>query len=242
MIGRRIIVPNKECYWKNPELYRQKSREYNKNNKDKVRESSKNWAAKNTDKTKSIKTRYYEKNKHKVMQRTYQRRQECKKRAVEYLGGKCNRCNLVDKCLDVYCFHHKDPSTKSFKISSRRMKFETIRDELDKCLLLCVNCHRKEHCKYKTGNDRYTRYRRNRKIKASAMFDNKCSDCNLAYELCVYDFHHPDFSQKDLNFSDNKSWAITEKELKKCVMLCANCHKRRHANRPLQRFIECDAG
>ena len=42
-------------------------------------------------------------------------------------------------------FHHPDPMTKEFNISDRITSFEAIRAELDKCHLLCANCHREVH-------------------------------------------------------------------------------------------------
>jgi hypothetical protein len=69
-----------------------------------------------------------------------------KAEAVAYLGGKCNECGLVDDCIDVYDFHHKDQNEKDFTISQRRgWSFERLKVELDKCVLLCANCHRRIH-------------------------------------------------------------------------------------------------
>ncbi len=72
-----------------------------------------------------------------------------RKQAIESLGGKCNHCGLVEtECLAVYDFHHKDPSTKEASISTlfRHSKpWEEIQPEIEKCILLCSNCHRKVH-------------------------------------------------------------------------------------------------
>ena len=67
--------------------------------------------------------------------------------AIEYLGGKCVDCGLVDMPC-VYDFHHLDPTKKEIAFGSRGGKsFKTIKEELDKCVLLCANCHRKRHSK-----------------------------------------------------------------------------------------------
>jgi hypothetical protein len=72
-------------------------------------------------------------------------RQAMKARAVTYKGGKCERCGY-DKCQAAMDFHHRDPSRKDFSISSgRTMSWERAVRELDKCILLCSNCHREEH-------------------------------------------------------------------------------------------------
>ena len=64
-----------------------------------------------------------------------------KEQAVAYKGGKCIKCGY-SKCLRVLSFHHRDKSTKTFTISSNRFKSCTLLyKELDKCDLLCLNCH-----------------------------------------------------------------------------------------------------
>ena len=69
-----------------------------------------------------------------------------KVKCVEYKGGSCERCGYGES-LSALEFHHVDPSQKDFGIGKqRRTKFdEDIRKELDKCILLCANCHREEH-------------------------------------------------------------------------------------------------
>ena len=74
------------------------------------------------------------------------RRRRIKLKAVEYLGGKCSCCGY-NKCIDALEFHHKDPTQKDFGISARGFSKAWIRiqEELDKCVLLCSNCHRETH-------------------------------------------------------------------------------------------------
>lgn len=69
-----------------------------------------------------------------------------KRQCVEYLGGKCNVCGY-DRCLRSLDFHHIDPDKKDFQISSptTKYRFEHMKSELDKCLLLCKNCHGEIH-------------------------------------------------------------------------------------------------
>lgn len=67
-----------------------------------------------------------------------------KDQAVIYKGGKCQVCgyNRFNGALD---FHHIDDMTKSFTISGKSMSFDRLRPELDKCILVCSNCHREIH-------------------------------------------------------------------------------------------------
>lgn len=71
---------------------------------------------------------------------------------------------------------------------------------------------------------------RSRKALAVKMFGDKCHDCGNTYPQCVYQFHHLDPSKKDVNPSKSLTRGPTRMfdELKKCVMLCANCHMIRH--------------
>jgi hypothetical protein len=68
-----------------------------------------------------------------------------KEKAVAYLGGACEICGY-DKSPAAFDFHHRDPTQKDFNISKYRgASIEKIKPELDKCALLCANCHREVH-------------------------------------------------------------------------------------------------
>lgn len=63
-----------------------------------------------------------------------------KARALEYLGGRCRGCGTQDS-LD---FDHVDPATKVIEISmaiARTWSWARLKEELDKCQLLCRPCH-----------------------------------------------------------------------------------------------------
>ena len=68
-----------------------------------------------------------------------------KKTFIEYKGGRCEKCGY-DKCYGALEFHHIDPSQKDPHWNNMRGKpLESVKDELDKCLLVCSNCHREIH-------------------------------------------------------------------------------------------------
>lgn len=71
-----------------------------------------------------------------------------KQMVVERFGGKCQCCGY-DKCLDALEFHHLDENTKEHKPAYIiiRWSFEKAKKELDKCILVCANCHREIHAK-----------------------------------------------------------------------------------------------
>jgi hypothetical protein len=66
--------------------------------------------------------------------------------AIEYKGGKCLQCGY-DRCVDALEFHHTNSSGKDFSISEKgyTRSWARVKKELDKCMLLCANCHRELH-------------------------------------------------------------------------------------------------
>ena len=82
------------------------------------------------------------------------RRDKLKVMAVEYMGGSCKFCGYA-KCLSSLVFHHTDPTEKDFSISAGgyTRSWEKVKVELDKCIMLCSNCHGEEHERLRlTGN------------------------------------------------------------------------------------------
>lgn len=71
------------------------------------------------------------------------RRKKIKFLAVEYKGGKCQICKYF-KCIDALEFHHINPKNKSFGLGDKgyTRAWNKVQQELDKCVLLCANCHR----------------------------------------------------------------------------------------------------
>lgn len=78
-------------------------------------------------------------------------RRRLKVRAVEYMGGRCNECDMSGPAA-VFDFHHTDASDKRFGISQDGIprRWETVVAELDKCVMLCANCHREVHAGART--------------------------------------------------------------------------------------------
>jgi len=72
-------------------------------------------------------------------------RKRNKEKAIEYKGGKCEKCGY-DKCNSALEFHHLDPTKKDFSPSANmNMAWNKIQNEIDKCILVCANCHREIH-------------------------------------------------------------------------------------------------
>ena len=72
-----------------------------------------------------------------------------KEQLIKYKGGKCQKCGYC-KCQGALQFHHRDPSQKEFSLSQINLNdtnfsLEKIYQEVDKCDLLCANCHAEQH-------------------------------------------------------------------------------------------------
>lgn len=74
-----------------------------------------------------------------------ERYKKFKKQVVDYLGGECAVCGIIDDVC-IYDVHHLDPSKKEFNIGDPSYSvFDKIKSELNKCILVCANCHRRIH-------------------------------------------------------------------------------------------------
>lgn len=93
--------------------------------------------------------KYVRKDRPAYNEKTRNRRLARKIRAIEYKGGVCSACgnSFHPAAMD---FHHLDPTTKD-KDPGLMMSTsdEVLFKELDKCILLCANCHRIFH--YENG-------------------------------------------------------------------------------------------
>lgn len=66
---------------------------------------------------------------------------------VSIKGGKCENCGY-DSNLSALSFHHINPETKSFEIDARscaNRSINSLLEEVNKCRLLCCNCHAEIH-------------------------------------------------------------------------------------------------
>ena len=79
---------------------------------------------------------------------TLDRQRNFKLQCVAYKGGKCIQCGY-NKYVGAFEFHHRDPQQKEFTIAKARLwqLDDVVKHELDKCDLLCANCHREVHSK-----------------------------------------------------------------------------------------------
>jgi len=130
------------------QLYR---REYYQKNKEKAKAQI---SARYLSKKKELleyQRAYRQQNRQLVTDKNRAKRKQRLLDAITLLGGKCSICSQIhDPC--VYDFHHTDPTQKDFTIGENMLvSKERFFSEINKCILVCANCHRIIHHKEKNS-------------------------------------------------------------------------------------------
>lgn len=154
-------------------------------------------------------------------------------RAIEHLGNKCSNCDCND--VRLMEFHHIDNNKETAIADILDHSWSNIILELDKCVLLCKNCHRVLHHSCNTKN---SRNRNNKNILLEFIGKKECDECKWNAHQCGLQFHHKDSNKKEFDIGDLNVILHTvddlEKklidELDKCQLLCTNCHQLKHIN------------
>jgi hypothetical protein len=156
-----------------------------------------------------------------------------KNKLIEIKGGKCF-CGESD--INKLSFHHLE--NKSFTLDSKNLyqkKWEEIEKEVNKCELLCLNCHAELHEKERKKNRKDNikldkgRLRKKMLIKIKGA---KCEECgydgNNGEFIQSLTFHHinPEEKKFELNTKQLSSISLNKilEEFTKCNLLCCNCH------------------
>ena len=128
----QVKVSNQLYRESHPDMARKAALKYYHSNKEQAALKAKLWREANKD---------YIRNK----QREHKRQR--KEWAIQYLGGACKECNQTFHPA-IYEFHHRIPEDKDRDPSKMlQLSLERLQKELDKCDLLCANCHRLIHHK-----------------------------------------------------------------------------------------------
>lgn len=105
------------------------------------------WLEKNQELVRSYKRKWYENNKEKHIEGGKIRKKELKKWVNEYkVSKKCKSCS--ENHIAVLDFHHRNPKEKDIDICvaiSNGWSKKRLMKEIEKCDVLCSNCHRKLH-------------------------------------------------------------------------------------------------
>lgn len=167
-----------------------------------------------------------------------------------------NKIKRENPCLDCgdkfhYCqmdFDHRDQFTKRKQISYMLMLgIDTILKEIEKCDLVCANCHRDRTQRQiealpsiepttPSGFD----LRRVTEFINSLKHNQLCTDCGQPHPYWRLDFDHRDTSTKIMTISRLKLSKYSKirilEEIAKCDLVCARCHRLRtfHQQRKLR--------
>ena len=71
-------------------------------------------------------------------------RRKNKSLLIEEFGGSCIQCGY-NKNPAALEFHHLDPTIKERKVIGSSLSLNRQREEANKCILVCANCHREIH-------------------------------------------------------------------------------------------------
>ncbi|MFA7219305.1 MAG: hypothetical protein WC119_02215 [Synergistaceae bacterium] len=150
---------------------------------------------------------------------------------VELLGGKCVSCGC--KNIVVLEFHHekeKDSSISDMLRKSNKTSMEKFKKEILKCVILCRNCHQELHHKI---SQNYQHKKEILRIHGS----EKCQECGYNKNISCLEFHHNDPTTKKYKIGEITDPRLNinnlsrfKKEIRKCSVLCCNCHQMRHVN------------
>jgi len=88
-------------------------------------------------------TRKYADRRDALIKAVAKRRKKLKTLSIEYKGGECQTCGYK-KYVGALELHHINKADKEFGIGDKgyTRSWEKVKSELDKCILLCANCHR----------------------------------------------------------------------------------------------------
>src|SRR5438105_9772167 len=107
-------------------------------------------------------------------------------------GGRCEECAYA-RTASALEFHHRDPRSKKFTLSSVSASRPRIWAEAAKCDLLCANCHRCRHIVVEADDDdAVVRFRRATKRRAVAELGGRCAGCADVVPDPLFEFHHLD--------------------------------------------------
>jgi len=154
--GELKDVRSKRCYrhHRTKEEALKKQREWAEKNRDRLNAASRRYRKRNLEKCRAMgrANRKANPESYRKRQKRYIRRRRAWLQAYKHVVG-CKFCPENDpRCLD---FHHRDPKVKKYKIASLPCSFEKLREEIEKCDVVCANCHRRKTWKRRDLDGRY---------------------------------------------------------------------------------------
>lgn len=125
------------------------------------------------------------------------------------------------------CKHSKPLSEFNKKSSTK----DGLQSKCCHCSRAMSRRHYKDNIEYYL--DKNKRLREEKRLWLEQLKEKlECRICGES-EPCCLDFHHSDPDMKDFTVSQAASWGHSldkiKAEIEKCVVVCANCHRKIHA-------------
>lgn len=192
-----------------------------------MKEYNKKYREDNKEELKEYFKLYYIENRAEKLAYSRKRSAEVSLFVAEQKSGKCCEMCGLETPSDALVFHHIDPKEKSTTVS-RCSSVELAREEIKKCALLCARCHRIVHV---DEDPRNPDVHWERRIRDNILFVRRakrflgCSVCGYKNMGVALDFHHVIGEKFDAvaNLTHGPR-EILKEEMRKCIVLCANCH------------------
>ncbi len=212
---------------------------------------------------------WYQREKESILEKRRQKQQPIITWYKQYKTTiNCIRCGENDPaCLHL---HHRNRADKKRNIAFyvfTASSLEKFIDELNKCDVLCANCHFIEHWqendkisdleeqhtmlqnRLREGTDLGWLKRRRirnriRQLETTLWFFRykytlQCQNCGIEHPGCLQ-FHHKDRKEKEAEVSNLRQTSIKQllHEIDKCDVLCANCHAKLHWKEHYQHDVD----
>lgn len=195
--------------------------------------------------------RWYYKNREHRIEIKENRRRELKRWFYRVKRDEMECAECEEKRPPALDLHHQDGKASDVsKMVNDGYSKSRIREEIDRCSVLCANCHRRKHydgpdpstlptrseiasLSTEASKDEVRRQRR-RWLVAYKRDSDGCSSCAISEPVCL-DFHHKRDKTMRVGqmVSFGKPLPEIRTEIKKCDILCANCHRHHHFDAPV---------
>lgn len=177
----------------------------------------------------SVDQRWHYRNRDWNTKRTLRRRERLRYWVAEQRRKRgCSNCEETDPgCLDL---HHRNGDAKTMDVGTMvtfGYRKEALREEIEQCDVLCANCHRIYHHGEPSSELR-------RWSLVQKRIRGGCNRCDEDRPPCL-DFHHATGDKSGTVsqlISDNRPKTEIRREMEKCTVLCANCHRKEHYKPP----------
>lgn len=180
------------------------------------------------------KAEYFKKNKRKAIESNHRYRKSIIDLVASLKNQPCTDCNSTyhhavmefdhvraEKCFDV-----------SFGVRNRSL--DAIKTEIEKCDLVCANCHRERT--FQRNNLGLAKNANDTKLWLRALKEaTPCMDCGRNFRWYQCEFDHRPGTQKHCNVARMTSRTFSveaiKREIEKCDLVCSNCHRIRTIDR-----------